>query len=191
MKTHPSHRAGAPASRSGQAMVEFIVGIVVLLALLAGLLGLTSLTKKHTDLMVEARREAGNHALWDIEPPRPVGANPEFIRDWDVAADGKHLTPDDTFERGTAADFATRVIERSASRADDWRVMDQIPENDLAQLRGNVEPSSFFGFAHGGAEEEIDLLSPEYSLIRRMFYRADTIHLKSEVWMTWTKGIYD
>ena len=45
-------------ARDGQAIVEFIVGLVAVLVLFAGLLQVASLAKTHTDTMVEARRLA-------------------------------------------------------------------------------------------------------------------------------------
>jgi hypothetical protein len=190
-------------NRSGQAVVEFVVGLVVLLTILAGLLELTSVTKKHTDLMVEARRDAGNHALWDMAPAYPAGDAPEYIKDWRVGpagddpdgdgipGDEKRYTPDDVFDRATAADFSTRIVERAAANAGDWGVLDEIPRQRVSGLRGSSEPSTLFGLVRGEAREDIDLLAPEYSLIRKLLFRPadDKIHLSSEVWMTWTKGL--
>jgi hypothetical protein len=191
-------------SQSGQAVVEFVVGLVVLLALLAGLLELTSVTKKHTDLMVEARKDAGSHALWDLAPAYPAGEAPEYIKDWYVGpagndpdgdgipGDEKRYTPDDVFDRATAAEFSSRIVERAAAGAGDWAILDQIRNQPISGLRGSAAPSTLFGLVSGQANEDIDLTAPEYALIRKLLFRPadNTLHLSSEVWMTWTKGLY-
>jgi hypothetical protein len=190
-------------SASGQAMIEFAVGLIVLLALLAGLLELTSLTKRHTDLMVEARKDAGNHALGDVAPAYPAGNAPEYIRDWcigpansdpdgdGIPGDEKRYTADDVFDRAVAADFSSRIVERTGANAGDWAILDQIPNQTVSRLRGSSEPSTLFGLVRGEAREDVDLL-PDYPLTRKLLFHPadDQVHLSSEVWMTWTKGLY-
>ncbi|MBM4148719.1 MAG: hypothetical protein FJ224_06715 [Lentisphaerae bacterium] len=192
-----------PDVRSGQSMVELLVGMVAVLALCAGLLEVTSIARRHTDIMVQARQAAGITALWDIEPPLPAGGGPEYIEDWQTGpaisnpgggtklGDGKRMTRDDVSIDGSSAEFTSRVVSR-AGGAEEWDLMDRIPDNRTAQLRSSVNPSDVFGLAYGAAETDIDLTSPEYSLIRKLLYSPSSgeINLRSDVWMTWTKGIY-
>jgi len=170
------------AISSGQAMIELIVGLVAILALLAGLLQVASLTKTHTDTMVEARREAGELAMLDLE----LMMDPDYIRDWREGPDTKRYTRDDISTSADSVIFDDTIVEKASADSDGWEILREVPDNRLSRLHDNLDPVSCFGLVRGYDKKSVDLISAVQSLL----YRADTIDVECEVWMTWTKGIY-
>ena len=172
----------ALSAKAGQAVVEFVVGLVVVLVLLAGMLQLAALTKAQTDTMVEARRRAGEEAV-DVNVPMD---DPEFIRDWEAGADGFRHTADDAYSSGDAIDFQAVVVEHAVDDPDDWRVLDEAQTTHVSDLHRGVNPVDFFGLLRESSSETVELMPA----VRELIYDKDSITVRSDVWMTWTKGIY-
>lgn len=171
-------------ARGGQAAVELIVGLVAILVLFAGLLQVSSLVKAHTNTMVAARAEAGEQAML-AGPMLPL---PRYVRDWETGDDGKRHTPDDTWTGGNAARFSDEVIARTVAADAEWRTWDDLDNkpNPVAGMRSTFNPSAHFGLVRGDAETRTDLVPA----VRHLIYDAPHIELATEVWMTWTTGIY-
>jgi len=163
-------------------MVELIVGLVAVLALFAGLLQIASLSRAHTEALVEARREAGALAMLDAD----VFALPEYIQDWEEGPDGKRHTRDDVFRAADPAAFQGIVVERAAEDEEAWEVLDRVPENAVSSLHGSAIPAADFGFVRGYDSRRVGLITAVQSLL----YRAPSITVEAEVWMTQTKRIY-
>lgn len=210
-KRHPLGNA------SGQAMVELVVGLVVILVFFVGLLGAMSITKQHTDLMTKARESAGVNAVRDYGGD-PIAMDAGYIRNWGVGrwnnytrtwGDERRHTADDYIETDGDANRFSEDIVAKAGRSGDWDLLDvDIPNNRISALRNQYRstPEVFFGLVLGEAGTEIDLTSPDFSLFRRLIqvrvedpgepkgYKwitlPEELQLRSKVWLTWTKGIY-
>ncbi len=167
---------------SGQAMIEVMAGLVALIVLIAGLLQVASLTRAQTNTMVKARREAGNLALLDL----PFSEFPDYIRDIQVGPDGRSYSQDDTTTYAFPSDFNRDITELVTEQSSDWDVIDALPNSPLSSLHNANTPATEFGLLKGDASETITLLPA----VRDLLYRADEITVESEVWMTWTRGIY-
>lgn len=168
--------------RHGQALIEVIVGLVVVLVLVAGLLQLASLTKTHTDVFVSAREEAGDAAMQEA----PFSQFPSYIRDVTTGPDEKTYSSDDEFTIANSEIFNQSVVEMSASNSADWALLDSVSDNPVSGLHDTQFPQNEFGLLYGEASETVPLIPA----VRHLIYGADEIEVKSEVWMTWTRGIY-
>jgi hypothetical protein len=177
MRRHP-----ATHPRGGQAVIELVVGLVLVLAVTAGLLQLYSLTRADADTMVEARREAGELALLDVA----VLSDPPYIEDWEEGADGKRMTADDTYNTANPLPFTQTIVERASPDAAGWALIDSAAEDGMSQLRQNPAPGSVLGLVKGEDSETVTLLPA----VRSLIYRADHIEVENEVWLTRLKGIY-
>jgi len=166
-------------------MVEVIVGLVAILAIMSGLLQIAGLTRAHTAVLVEARREAGQAALLGLGSGPPLSA-PHYIMDWQEGLDGKRLTRDDTFTMASSVPFDDGIVERAAPDPQGWELLHSVPEDALPRLHNHANPVSLFGLVRGHAEACVPLLPA----VQHLLYAADTIEVESEVWMTWTRGIY-
>lgn len=167
-------------------MVELIVGLVALLAIFAGILQLASLTRTHTDTMVAARQQAGALAMLDLGSGSGLLTAPEYIHDWDPAGDERQITADDLPIPDDPGPFAVTVVEQASPNDAGWTVMARVPNNPVLGLRGNMAPASFFGLVRGHETRSVPIIPA----VRDLIYRSDSIEVESEVWMTWTKGMY-
>ncbi|MCX7590784.1 MAG: hypothetical protein N2255_04065 [Kiritimatiellae bacterium] len=176
-------------------MIEFLVGLVAVLAIFAGLLQILELAKVQTDTMVVARRKAGELAMLDLDPGQTLISGAAYIRDVKPGVDGEPYTPDDDLsDRADAGAFSATIVERAVPGAlgspehnAAWQgIMGNAHEKRLSLLRGQPNPSSMFGLVQGRETKTVELIPAFRSLI----YRADRIEMKSEAWMTWTKGLY-
>ncbi len=172
----------AAKRKQGQAMIELIIGLVAVLVLVSGLLQVASLTKNHTDAMVEARGEAGRKAV-DLFGGAESG---DYIKDWEAGADGKRYTRDDDFTGGSRGAFVGTIVDKAGRSQEDWDIITRTPHKGMAELRSGAEPTETFGLLHGEARRDVVLLPA----VRSLLYRADSIDVESEAWMTWCTGIY-
>jgi len=177
--------ASSPPNQSrkvGQALIEVIVGLVVVLVLTAGLLQLASLTKIHTDVFVNARGQAGDAAMQDA----PISPIPSYILDVSEGPDEKTYSRDDTFSSANPEAFRQTIVNTSVSDPAEWSVLNSLPYSPISELHDTQYPQSEFGLLQGSASETVPLLPA----VRHLLYRADEIEVECNVWMTWTKGIY-
>jgi hypothetical protein len=175
------------SSRSGQAIVEMLVGLVALLVLITGLIQVEALSSGQTATMVQARRLAGLAAINGSN----LAFTPKFIAKWQVGPDGKRYTKDDVVTSGDTAEFENTIVNKASPDASEWTgIIDSVApgsrENELSVIHQSGMPQAQFGFVKGSDSTNVDLLPAVQDLI----YRADSIKIVSDVWMTSTKGIY-
>lgn len=163
--------------RNGQAVLEFIVALVAIIIVFAGLLQVGLLAKIHTDIMTEARREAGRNAL------NPVLGGPQhrYISEWRNGPDEVNYSADDEFESGSILLFNAEVIDRARP----LELISWIGDSDVSRV--HYEPFWLLcPLEHGQATRNVPLLP----VIRHMAYAADSIDLECTVWMVTGGGIY-
>ena len=179
-----AHRSNT-RDRSGQAIVEFIVGLVAVLTLLAGILQVASLTKTHTDTVIEARRRAAELAMTDLPRGTDIHSNPDWLRTWRDGPDGRPHSHDDVPVFDDPNPFRSIVVQRAAP-AEDWNLMYEIPNNRVARLRGAHDPGKLFGLVRGHDSRPVPLIPAA----RHLFYDAESIDVQAEAWIPWLKGLY-
>lgn len=165
-------------NRSGQAMTEFVVALVCILVLVAGVIQIAVLGLRHSRLMSEARRDAGQRALLDESP----FSAPQFVASCTVGDDGIAFSRDDGKTAGDSGDLTVGV----ASHAHPDDLQDLRPDNPVSILAGSDFPQTMFGFVEGEKTDSVDLIP----IVRELIYRKDSLELKGTAWMTWTKGVY-
>ena len=178
-----SHAPMRPCSTiEGQAMIEFMVGLVAVLALFVGLLQIAVLTKVQTESMVEARREAGKRAIMGLD----ILSSPHSIRDWEEGSDSKRHTADDEYTPATSGEFNNTIVRKAAVDSEDWGLIDGVLANRVSRLRDSGASVFELGLVRGYHRETVELMSAVQSLL----YRAESIDIESEVWMTQTGDIF-
>ena len=163
-------------------MIEVMVGLIALLVLIAGMLQVASLTKAQTDTMVTARKQAGQKAFGYSA----LSESPEYILDIDLGPDGRTYSLDDTTTRASGALFREAIVAKAVRDHSQWDILDELPDQSFSTLNNAGTPISTFGLLKGSASTNLTLRPA----VRSLIYRAETIEIKSDVWMTWTKGIY-
>ncbi len=166
------------AKRSGQAIVELVVALVVILVLVAGLIQICSMGVSHSRLMTAARREAGRKAMQEASP----FAGPKFIAACTLGADGIAFSRDDGVMLGDASSFQIGIVNDAEPEALNLRRSG----NPISAIANNAFPQEMFGLVDGEDTKTVELIP----IARKLLYQKDSVELKGKAWMTWTKGIY-
>ncbi|MBU4365879.1 MAG: pilus assembly protein [Verrucomicrobia bacterium] len=172
------HSAFCISSR-GQAMVEFMVGLVVMLVLLAGLIQIGQLTHARTRTMIAARAAAG---LLAMNPTPPLSETALLITDWVPGPDRRRHTHDDM---ALVTSNAVTLPGELVGQAHLERVP-AAPTNALSTLKDSPNPAGDFFLVKGEASASVPILP----IIRRLVYAHPTLEVESTAWLVWTGGIY-
>jgi hypothetical protein len=181
MRRHPdvhSHarpaqpRRGAP----GQAMIEFVVAILLVVIIMAGLLQFVEIAGIKGLLLGAIRREAGELALGQRTV---LGAAPDYILDWKPGADAIRHTADDTFDSGIAGNtLQAAVIDQSVAAPADWSYLDDAHNTAIPNLHISGQPASALGFIHADLDEVVTLLPA----MRDWLIGKESITVGTELW---------
>ncbi|MDA1085536.1 MAG: hypothetical protein O2901_00790 [Verrucomicrobia bacterium] len=159
-------------------MIEFIVAIVCVVVIFVGILQIGLLGMARTEVMVEARHEAGAMAMLDIV----ASPLPDYIKDWDEGPDTRPYSADDRSNPGDVYAVATRI----AAYADPSQINAVLPDNIITRVESNPEFEIGVGLLKGDARETV----PLFPAITHLVYDEDEIRVEGEVWIPWTRGIY-
>ena len=162
---------------TGQAMVEFMAGLVVMLVLLVGLIQIGQLAHAHTRTMMAARKQAGLLAMTDR---RPASETALFISDWVPGPDLRRYTHDDI------ALVTSNALPRELVGQAHLELVTNAPVNALSTLGNSPNPAGDFFLVKGEASESVSILP----IIRRLVYAHSTLEVESDAWLVWTEGIY-
>ena len=163
-------------SVSGQAMIEFVVAILLVVIVLAGLLQFVELAGIKGLLLAAIRREAGEQALGQRIV---LGAAPVYILDWEAGADQIRHTADDTADRGLAGNtLQAAVVDRSVANPADWSYLDDAHNTAIPVLHASPLPLGALGFIHADLEAEVTLLPA----MRDWLIGKESITIGTELW---------
>ena len=173
-------------SRSGQAAIELISGLLLLLILVTGLIHVNRLGRTSLFLHSVLRGMAGEKAMESTA----ASVAPEYISDWQAGTDGERYTADDQAVRNGAMlpSIIATLVDRSAKKPDDWSYVTdstQLPVS-MIQLKTSPVMATVLGFAH----EEETLHVTVDPVIRQLIYGKDKVAIKEEVWMPLMGGLY-
>ena len=169
-------------SKQGQALVELIVSLVAIVVLFAAIIQVARFAIVEHETSTEARRVAGQRAL----SPIIQQTAPDFIDAWYEGPDARQHSRDDLFTDGDAAGFRQTVVESGAAAPSEWSYLDQGRSHPLRQLRNAPDPANAMGMVYARESDWVELLPG----VRHLLYRADTIEIESEVWLSSTKNLY-
>ena len=184
MSIHPLNNSIAPARRSGQALTEFVVGLVAMLALIACVSIGTSMIVGHSASMEAARKNAATAALTDTG-----NSEAQYTGSVTVGNDQKSYTRDDGRKYIDDGAFKSDVVDETVVNQDadtDWKVMDNVAKNPIETLKTG-SAAALFGLVKGTDKRTIDIQSIPAT---RLFYDSNTLDVKSDVWMTQLNNIY-
>jgi very-short-patch-repair endonuclease len=171
----------APALRAGQAVIEFIVGLLLLLIVITGMIHVANMGRASLALHAILRGEAGKEAMND----GMIGTSPPHISDWSAGADKIRYTVDDTAEHSSALGISQALTEYSVQTPGDWTyVADSRLPASAIQL--NNASMQLLSFAHEEGTVFVDLSS----VIRQLIYNKEKVVIKEEVWMPIMGGLY-
>lgn len=163
-------------SSSGQAMVEFVVAILLVVIIVAGLLQFVELAGIKGQLLGAIRREAGEQALGERIV---LESAPEYILDWHAGNDDIRHTADDTRDRGIAGNtLQAAVLDRSVAHPIDWSYLDDARNTGIPVLHAGGQPMGALGFIHADLREDVTLLPA----MRDWLIGKESITVGTELW---------
>lgn len=172
------------SSKSGQALTEFVVGLIAVLTLAACLRIGSQMITAHSDAMAQARKEAAETAS---AFGSDTLSSAQFIHEVKEGKDERQYTKDDTPTTASGSEFNSLIVDRAVTTASDWDIMDQAANNRISKLRGNMNPSSAFGLVNGTDKRTVPI---DQIPAVRFFYSAKTLEVECNVWMTQINGLY-
>lgn len=172
------HSVGS-SRKSGQALLELVVGLVAILVLFAVIVQLGRLQRAHTQTLLEARAEAGERAMQQGYTVTLPG--PQYIRDWEPGSDEKAYSQDDIPRLGSPGILASNILSLALPQP----LADYVPDNPITEHSPSVNMDAF-SLVNGTAQSESIALLP---IIQRLIYAEDSITMDARVWLTWTEGI--
>jgi hypothetical protein len=164
--------------KGGQAMTEFIIGLVVVIVLIASLLQVGALSSQHTEAMIEAREEAAEAAMSTLG----MMDIPDYIQSVEDGDDQSSYTRDDEIIDAIPSDMSNRIL----THADPDSLVGILPNNPISAVNAAPLPQAAFGLVRGYETRQVDLLPA----VEHLLYNRPSIEVEGEVWMIWTTGYY-
>lgn len=181
MEERIGRRTGRGA-RAGQAMVEFVVGLVALLLVAVGILSVSALVRADTESFERAQEEAVRRSMGN---GTPQSFSP--VSDVETGPDGLPLTKDDAPVRGSLG--GVRAIAGHAIPADGSRPLrpdgsDPVHDAVGAFARGG-SGDALFSMRRGEGEATAELPPAANPL----FGLGESASVRNEVWLPQTGGV--
>jgi hypothetical protein len=171
--------------KSGQAMIEFAAGLLILLLIVIGFVHVSSLSLASLGIHGEIRAEAGLAAMQS-----PMTDTPDAVSDWASGTDQVRFTADDEAQMNQPAAAAVigQVVSHSVQQESDWdHVVDKsILPFSMIQLQQSPNLVILMGATH---EEQI-VRVPVDPFIRDFIYNKEDVAVKEEIWMPLMGGLY-
>jgi hypothetical protein len=171
--------------KSGQAMIEFAAGILVLLLILIGFVHVSSLSLASLGIHGEIRAEAGLVAMQS-----PMMDTPDAISDWSSGADQVRFTADDEAQMNqpAAATVINQVVSHSVKKDSDWDLI--VEKSKLPLSMVELQQSPNLVILMGATHEEQVKRVPVDPFIRDFIYNKEDVAVKEEIWMPLMGGLY-
>lgn len=167
-------------SRDGQSLVELVVGLLAVVLLLMGILQIGRLGMKHTQTLLDGRKEAdfiaGNDEFRSVDTP--VG----YAFGVTEGSDDRSYSQDDVVVKGNPDE----IIDNVVGHADPGSLRIWMPTNSISPLENSASFMQAFDLIHTQSHSErVEL----YPIIRNLVADDQYIRLSHDVWMPWMRGL--
>ena len=168
-------------NKSGQAVIEFCIGIVAMLAVIGGIFQLGRMGQARMDARVEATRAATAFSMLDEDLTGMF--LPRYIRAMHAGPDGWTYSQDDVAIGGDSMEAYERIIMRMPPQ----QIRQYAPNSPVAEMEDGFEMMLGMGLVAGtGAEFGV----PVFPIVRRLFFDRPSVNIQVQAWSTRTGGIY-
>lgn len=191
----PSALSPSLSPKSGQALAEFVVGLIAILALISCLTVGTSVITGHTESMATARKEAAAAASLGAD----TLSNAKYIKDWtpwtnpfESRTPGRRtskFTKYDTATDANPSEFTSIILNKAVVNESDWNIIANAPDplssydSKFTKLRGTTS----FGLVKGEDSRNIPLDKTPFI---PHFFGINKIDVECKVWLPQINGMY-
>jgi hypothetical protein len=167
--------------KSGQAIIEFCIGLVGILTVIAGVFQLGLLGMGRTSARVDATRRAAERSMMS-ESASGVFI-PQFVYQMTAGPDGFNYSVDDVMMTTSPdAAFDRLVLPMAPSQMRNFS-----PQSEVSQMRDPIDMLIAMGLVPGsGRTNDIPVLP----VVRRLFFNRSRVDIDVRVWSTRTGDIY-
>ncbi|MDR2849998.1 MAG: hypothetical protein LBW77_05600 [Verrucomicrobiota bacterium] len=172
-----------PAKRSGQAAVEFLVGLLLLLILITSMIHVANMGRASLYLHAVLRGDAGEDAMRG----GTLGTSPKHISDWTPGPDRLRYTADDQPKTGGSPLGTLALLSGYSEKSPgDWLLVakDSQRPPSLNLLGGG--PADVITFSRKEGDVYVQI-SP---IIQQLVYGKKEVRIHEEVWMPLMGGLY-
>ena len=170
--------------RAGQAMIEMMLGVMLIMLLIAGMVQFVTIASVHSALDAQVRGDAGVVAM----SPLTAWDTPDYILNWKVGPDGQPFTADD--QKTIGQPNAIGLIANDSVRPNsptDWNALAPLRSTSTMDLLHQTPtPLIDLGFIGIKLSQEV----PVIDVIQELVYAKPTVTVQEEVWFPVTKGLY-
>ena len=173
-----------PRRCAGQAMVEFLIGLVGVAVLISMLLQISMISYDRTGMVIEARNDVAQRLAGGALP----SSDSDYLSGWDAGTDSQNYTEDDSSELGNAVGFMDGMTTAMDTPMLQARLESPFPANPYLRFNdstsGNV--SEVFGmFRVDGRTDPIEMLPA----VRRLVANIETLVIEHEIYMPRTGNL--
>jgi hypothetical protein len=184
------------ASCSGQAMIELMLGMLLILILLVGVVQFVAVADAHSCLDSRIR---GNYddmggsygcGVRAMQPLSPLTeCTPLYITTWSNGPDGQRFTADDT-RKTKSPDTLQLIAEKSVKVPTDWNQFAKLAHpSSLGALHGlsatnqDITALGFIGLRY-------DVTLPVSAFAQDLFYNKPDVVVQEDCWRPIMNGLY-
>jgi hypothetical protein len=168
--------------RAGQAMIELMLGMIMLLILLIGAVQFLEVADAHTGIDSVIRGRTGFIAM----SPRLLEDSPRYIQNWDPGTDNQRFTADDHATCIPATTIQT-IANGSAAGTAGWDAFSRLSQpSSLAALRGDPVPLMALGFIGLRLNSTV----PVSEFAQELFYDHAEVLVQEDCWIPILNGLY-
>lgn len=158
--------------RGGQAMIEFVIAILLVVIILAGFFQFFDIAMTRDEMLKPLRADAGRKAMGTSH----AVSRPDYIVSWEEGDDEQRHTADDKSRKGSAAvTLGSAIVEHSVRDSADWQYAEGF-DSGLPDLRGGIGPA--LGFTHERNHADVELLP----IMRNWIIGKDKVVVGGELW---------
>ncbi len=170
--------------RAGQAMIEMMLGVILIMLLIAGMVQFVTIASTHSAIDAKIRGDAGVVAM----SPLTAWDTPDYILTWKAGPDGQQFTADDQKTIGipNTINLITSDSVRQGSPTD-WNALAPLRNTStLDLLHQSPTPLIDLGLIGIKLSQEV----PVIDIIQELVYAKPTVTVEESVWFPVTKGLY-
>ena len=172
-------RARSSTANAGQAILEFVVGLVATMCLVGAMVQLGLLALERSKAMIDATGEAAEKS---IEPTFALLPT-DYTQNWREGDDEFRHSEDDTQMVGDPSLITSQIGEAALPS----RIRAYDDDNALAYADDPERLVEQDALVKGSASKVGIRLLP---VVRKWIYRRDTLTVRAESWSVWTTGVY-
>ncbi len=170
------------STKNGQAMIEFVAGLLVLLLLIIAFVHVSKLALSSLGIHGEIRADAGISAMQST-----LADAPEPISDWESGKDETRFTADDDMQKNqpAAASIIGSVVSHSVRDEGDWTAVSKKSESvlpfSMVKLSQSPNLTTLMGAVHESKTDRVPI-DPFIRNFADNFAHPDLYADKEDTW---------